>query len=84
MVIRLGIIGLSVDPQAWATAAHATALISPALSSHYKIVALATSSPDSAKKAAQAHGIAEAKAFSTPEALANDPDVDMVVVSVKA
>ena len=83
MVIRLGIIGLSANPMAWATAAHVTPLKSSALSPHYKIVALGASSQDSAKKAAKAHGIPDNKAYSDPDALADDPDVDMVVVSVK-
>lgn len=83
MVIRLGIIGLSADQGAWATLAHAGPLKSPSLSEKYAITALATSSPESAKAAAKAHGIPESKAYSSPEAIANDPDVDMVVVSVK-
>ena len=83
MPIRLGIIGLSADSGAWATMAHVSPLKSAALSKEYTITAVATSSPESAKAAAKAHGIAEEKAYSSPEAIANDPDVDMVVVSVK-
>lgn len=84
MVIRLGIIGLSADPTAWATRAH----VSPfkpggPLADQFKLTALATSNPDSAKAAAKAHGIPLEKAYSNPEDIANDPDVDMVVVSVK-
>ncbi len=83
MTIRLGIIGLSADQMAWATNAHIVPLKSAALSESYTVVALATSSPESAKKAAKFHGIPEDKAYSNPEDIANDPDVDMVVVSVK-
>ena len=83
MPIRLGIIGLSADQAAWATTAHAVPLKSPLLSEKYTIIALATSSPESAKAAAKSHGVPESKAYHTPEAIANDPDVDMVVVSVK-
>lgn len=83
MAIRLGIIGLSADPSAWATIAHVTPLKSPSLSKHYQIVALATSSPKTAKAAAEVHGVPLDKAYSSPEDIANDPDVDMVVVSVK-
>lgn len=83
MTIRLGIIGLSADQMAWATMAHVAPLKSPTLSKDYTVVALATSSTESAKKAAKSHGIPEDKAYSSSEAIANDPDVDMVVVSVK-
>ncbi|KAL8896317.1 MAG: hypothetical protein Q9207_007763, partial [Kuettlingeria erythrocarpa] len=84
MVIRLGIIGLSADQAAWATMAH----VSPfkpdgPLTDQYKLTALATSNPHSAKAAAKAHGVSPEKAYSKPEDIANDPDVDMVVVSVK-
>ena len=83
MPIRLGIIGLSAEQTAWATSAHVMPLKSPLLSDKYTITALATSSPESAKAAAKAHGVPESKAYHTPEAIANDPDVDMIVVSVK-
>ncbi|KAK3176113.1 hypothetical protein OEA41_007435 [Lepraria neglecta] len=84
MAIRLGIIGLSADKAAWATNAHAVPLKAPPLSEKYTITAVATSSPESARAAAKSHGVPEEKAYSSPEAIANDPDVDMVVVSVKA
>ena len=83
MVIRLGIIGLSADKSAWATSAHVAPLKAPALSDKYQITAVATSNPESAKAAAEAHGVPANKAYHRPEAIANDPDVDMVVVSVK-
>ena len=83
MPVRLGIIGLSANKTAWATAAHAAPLKSPALADKYKITAIATSSPESAKAAANFHGVPEDKAYHSAEAIAKDPDVDMVVVSVK-
>ncbi|KAL8876861.1 MAG: hypothetical protein Q9198_005012 [Flavoplaca austrocitrina] len=83
MVIRLGIIGLSADPQAWTTMAHG-ASIKGSLASQYTITALATSTPETAKASAKAHGLPEDKGYSSPEDIANDPDVDMVVVSVKS
>ena len=83
MAIHLGIIGLSADKSAWATSAHAVPLKAAPLSEKYAITALATSSPQSAKAAAKFHEVPEEKAYSSPEAVANDPDVDMVVVSVK-
>lgn len=83
MVIRLGIIGLSADKAAWATIGHAVALKQPPLSGQYKITAIATSSIETAKAAAEAHGVSPEKAYCKPEDIANDKDVDMVVVSVK-
>ena len=83
MAIGVGIIGLSADHMAWATLAHVNPLKAPDLSNHYTLTAVGTSSPESAKAAAKSHGIPVEKAYSKPEDLANDPDVDMVVVSVK-
>ena len=84
MVIRLGIIGLSADPTAWATMAHASPFKPGGpLTDQFKLTALATSNPDSAKAAAKAQGLPLEKAYSNPEDIANDPDVDLVVVSVK-
>ncbi|KAL8934218.1 MAG: hypothetical protein Q9216_006021 [Gyalolechia sp. 2 TL-2023] len=84
MVVRLGIIGLSADPAAWATLAHVSPFKSGGpLADDFKLTALATSNPDSANAAAKAHGIPLEKAYCKPEDIANDPDVDMVVVSVK-
>ena len=80
--IRLGIIGLSTDPSAWATTAHLGPLRSAPLSDKYTITALGTSRPETAKAAAKAYGLPENKAYSSAEDIANDPDVDMVVVSV--
>lgn len=84
MVIRLGIIGLSADQSAWANMAHVQA-IKPGgpLTDLYKLAALATSNPESAKAAAEFHGVPADKAYSKPEDIANDPEVDLVVVSVK-
>lgn len=84
MVTRLGIIGLSADQAAWATMAHVSSFKPGGpLADQYKLTALATSNPDSAKVAAKAHGLPLEKAYSNPKDIANDPDVDMVVVSVK-
>ena len=83
MAINLGIIGLSADPAAWATGAHVGPLKSPSLSDKYKLVALATSRPETAKASAKAHDVPESKAYHDAKDLAIDPDVDMVVVSVQ-
>ena len=81
--IGVGIIGLSADPTAWATAGHIPPLKSAPLNEKFKLVAIGTSSPESAKKAAETHGVSVDKAYSSAEDIANDKDVDLVVVSVK-
>ncbi|KAL8864169.1 MAG: hypothetical protein Q9198_010048, partial [Flavoplaca austrocitrina] len=59
------------------------ASIKGSLASQYTITAVATSTPETAKASAKAHGLPEDKGYSSPEDIANDSDVDMVVVSVK-
>lgn len=82
--IRVGIIGLSADPSAWATLAHVGPIKDPSpLAKDFQLTALATSNPESAKAAAKAHGLPEEKGYSNAEDIAKDPDVDLVVVSVK-
>lgn len=81
--IGVGIIGLSASQSAWATSAHSSPLQSAPLNEKFKLVAVGTSSPESAKKAAEAHGVSADKAYSSAEAIAEDKDVDLVVVSVK-
>ncbi|GAD97179.1 oxidoreductase, putative [Paecilomyces variotii No. 5] len=84
--IRVGLVGLSstaTNPQApgaWALLAHLPWLLS---SPDYKLVALANSSVESAKKAIVAHKLSsDVKAYGSPEELANDPSIDLVVISV--
>lgn len=78
--IRLGLIGLTATPGAWANVAHIPYL---SQSSKYKIVALANSSVASAEGAIKAHNLSsDVKAYGSPADIAADPDVDMVVVSV--
>lgn len=81
--IRLGVIGLSADKSAWATSAHVGPLRSAPLSDKYTITAVATSSAKTAQAAADFHKIPADKAYHSATDIANDPDVDMVVVSVK-
>ena len=81
--INLGMIGLSADQQAWATMTHVMPLKAEPLNKYYDITAVATSSTNTAKAAAKAFGVTEKKAYASPEDIANDKDVDMVVVSVK-
>lgn len=76
--IRVGIIGVNPD-RGWASTAHIPAL--RALPD-YELVALSTSNPDSAKRASQALDVA--LTFWDHRELIAHPDVDLVVVTVKA
>ena len=79
--IRVGIVGLSSKPGAWATLAHLPRLSS---SPNYKIVALCNSSLASTEAAIKAHNLPDTtKAYDSPEKLAADPDVDLFVVSTR-
>ena len=84
--IRVGFIGLSsnksdsIAPGSWANLAHLPHLLS---SPDYEIVALANSSKEAAQKAIKAYNLpATTKAYGSPEEIANDPDVDLIVISV--
>ncbi|MFE6778638.1 Gfo/Idh/MocA family protein [Streptomyces sp. NPDC057702] len=75
--IRVGVIGASPD-RGWAARAHVPALLAlPA----YDITAVGTSRPESARAAAREFGAAHA--FTDARRLAEHPDVDLVVVTVK-
>ena len=79
---RIGIVGLSSKPGAWATLAHLPRLQE---SPNFDIVALCNSSIESTKAAIKAHNLPETtKAYSTYEAIASDTDVDLFVVSTRA
>ncbi|CAE6780198.1 Gfo/Idh/MocA family protein [Xanthomonas arboricola] len=75
--IRVGIVGVTPG-RSWATVTHIPAL--QALPD-YEIVAVANSHQASSEKAAKEFGIP--KAFPSAAALAHDPDVDVVAVTVK-
>jgi predicted dehydrogenase len=76
--IRVGIVG--ANPQAgWARGAHMPAL---AVLPQFELAAVATRNEASAAAAAAAWGARQA--FDDPAALAASPDVDLVVVSVRA
>ena len=51
--------------------------------SHYRIVALQNSSKASAEAAAKKYNLTDVATYGTPDELAADPNVDMVIVSVK-
>ena len=85
--IRIGFIGLST--KGWAAAALVPPLLDPLLSSSYTLTALCTTSEasatDTAKKYTELFGHT-IKAYYGEEgihAIANDPEVDLVAVSVK-
>lgn len=50
---------------------------------HYKIVALQNSSKASAEASAKKYGLTDVATYGSPDELAADPNVDMVIVSVK-
>lgn len=84
MPIKLGIIGLSTNVNAWTSAAHIVPLrTNPNLSSRYTVTALATSTPITAAAAAEKWGLPSNKAYSSAEDIASDTDVDLIVVGVK-
>ncbi|ETS73286.1 hypothetical protein PFICI_14891 [Pestalotiopsis fici W106-1] len=83
--IRVGLIGLSTNTQpmtagTWGITAHLRPIQALA---DYEIVAVANSTVASAKRSIEHHGLpAETKAYGSPDEIAADPDVDLVVVSV--
>src|SRR5271170_363322 len=83
--IRVGLIGLSTSTNsmatgAWAWSAHLPYLLS---FSKYQIVALCTSTKQTAQTSIAYHKLdPNVKAYGSPKDLANDSDVDLVVVSV--
>ncbi|KAH8121911.1 hypothetical protein ACSS6W_010936 [Trichoderma asperelloides] len=84
--IRVGLIGLSTAKAftgrgCWTAVSHLPALLQ---SPEYEIVALANSSVESAKRSIAAQGLLEStKAYGNVDDLADDPDVDLIVVSVR-
>ena len=78
--IRVGLIGAAVDPaRSWGSRAHIPALRH--LSDDFELTALCTSQPETAAAVARHFGVE--RAYSDPRKMAEDPNVDLVVVSVK-
>ncbi|MGA4842746.1 Gfo/Idh/MocA family protein [Streptomyces sp. G45] len=75
--VRVGIVGLSARG-GWAPRSHLPAL---RRLPGYELLALAASSPESARAAGAAYGIP--RAYGSAGDLVADPDVDLVVVSVR-
>ncbi|OGM47517.1 oxidoreductase [Aspergillus bombycis] len=85
--IRVGLIGLhsasaeKYEGTSWTANAHLPFLTK---SPNFEIVALLNSSVDSAQTAIQKYGLPDkTKAYGDPQDLANDPNVDLVVCSVR-
>ena len=83
--IRIAIIGLSKAAKtSWASQAHLPYLLSERGRSRYKIVALLNSSAQAAETAISAYNLpSDVKAYGSPEDLAADPDVDLVVCTTR-
>ncbi|KAF5682530.1 transcription co-repressor GAL80 [Fusarium circinatum] len=83
--VRTAIIGLSSSAKtSWASNTHLQYLTSPLGRSKYQIVALQNSSLQAAKIAIAHYNLPpETKAYGTPEDLAADKDVELVVVATR-
>lgn len=83
--IRVALIGLSQAAKtSWASQAHLPYLLSERGRSRYQIVALLNSSADAAQRAIEAYDLpATVKAYGSPQDLAADKDVDLVVCSTR-
>lgn len=84
--IRVGLIGLSAKSRSgWAAVAHLPYLLSSRGKERYKIVAVLGSTEESARKSVEHFSLpdsANIRTYGAPEALAADPNVDLVVCSV--
>lgn len=84
--IKVGFIGLSAA--GWASIALGPSLLNPKFSARYKLTAVSTTSAASASASAQEQSEKlghEVKAYHGESSqIASDPDVDFVIVSVKA
>jgi len=84
--IKVGFVGLS--SAGWASVALAPSLLRPSLASSYTLTAVSTTSSDSADASAKKYSESvghPVKAFHGDTShIASDPDVDLVVIAVKA
>jgi predicted dehydrogenase len=83
--LRTALIGLSSSAiTSWASAAHLPGLLTPIGRAKLPITALLNSSVEAAKSAIETYKLApETKAYGSPEDLANDPDVDLVICNTR-
>jgi predicted dehydrogenase len=84
--IRVGFMGISADSEswkdagAWVNTAHPPYLLS---TPHYQVMALCSASIEAARAAIKSHNLPETtKAYGSPQDLASNQDVDLVVCSV--
>lgn len=85
---RVGFIGLSTgggygSAGSWASKAHLPYFQSDRNGGKYKITALQNSSKGSSEKSAKELGLGDIACYGKAEEIANDPNVDVVAVSVK-
>ncbi|KAH8124566.1 hypothetical protein FP744_10006351 [Trichoderma asperellum] len=84
--IRVGIIGLgAIEPGLVAAGAWAASALLPSFlsSPHYELVAVCNSTVESARRSIEFHKLGSTvKAYGNPEDIANDPNVDLVAVSI--
>ncbi|KAI1812771.1 NAD(P)-binding protein [Poronia punctata] len=83
--IRVALIGLSATAKVnWAEQGHLPYLQSSRGQSHYEIVALLNSSQEAAETARKHFNLSPTvKTYGSPDALAADPDVDLVVCNTR-
>ncbi|KAF2449994.1 putative oxidoreductase [Karstenula rhodostoma CBS 690.94] len=83
--LRTALIGLSSSATtSWASAAHLPGLLSPIGREKLPITALLNSSVKAAQSAIATYQLSpETKAYGSPEDLANDPDVDLVICNTR-
>ncbi|GKT44245.1 dehydrogenase aclE [Colletotrichum spaethianum] len=83
--IRVALIGLSASAKtSWAAEGHLPYLLSTRGRQHYTITALLNSSTKAAEAARAHYGLPDnVKAYGDPEALAQDPNVDLVVCNTR-
>ncbi|GJD02192.1 oxidoreductase family protein [Colletotrichum higginsianum] len=83
--IRIALIGLSANAKtSWAAESHLPYLLSPRGRQHYTITALLNSSTGAAEAARAHYGLpGDVKVYGNPEALARDPDVELVVCNTR-
>ncbi|KAK3319758.1 hypothetical protein B0T19DRAFT_445557 [Cercophora scortea] len=83
--IRVAIIGLSANAITdWASRAHLPYFLSPTGKAKFQIIALCNSNVESARRSIKAFGLpSDTRAYGSPEDLAKDPDVQLVVCSTR-
>lgn len=83
--LKVAIIGLSASAvTSWAATGHLPYLLSENGRRCYEIVALCNSSEDAARRAIEHYQLPQTvKAYGSPDDLANDPDIDMVICNTR-